>query len=69
LKGHEKIFGFEVNPALFTLIRAIWLWDTQGSTINSSATDVIEAPSRMFIIQRITLVKQHHGIPISLFIS
>jgi len=60
LKGHEEIFGFEINSALSALIGMIWFWDIQGSALDAPSTNVVEAPARMFVIQRIVLVQENH---------
>lgn len=65
LKGHEEIFCFEIDSALSAFVWAIRFWNIQGSTIDLPSADVIEASSRMFIVQRITLVHQHHSLTIS----
>jgi len=60
LKGHEEIFSFEIDSALSAFVWAIWFWNIQGSAIDLPSADVVEAPSRMFIVQGITLVQQYH---------
>ena len=55
--------GFEVDPAVLTFIWLIGCRHGQGRPINPSSADMVETPSRMFIIQRVALVDQHHAVP------
>ena len=67
LKSHKEIFGFEVNPTLWALVGPIWFWNIQGSLINAPPADMVKSPARMFVVQWIAFVHQHHRIPIPSF--
>ena len=65
LPRDPEIFRFQINSTHSALINRLPLRQPDFSPINSATTHMIKTPSGVLIVERITLVDQHHVILIA----
>ena len=61
LPRHPKILSFEINSAIGTFVEALARWKLNFIPFDSTSADMVKPSARIFVIQRIGFVNQHHA--------